>query len=208
MVNLNMTNEIASALLTQAKNHLADGDFESAAKAARGVIALDEDNSTAMDILTASEAAIGAGEQNDEAEPPRDPELTPELESLMNEVANTTTAQGYFTIEASVQSFVMNNSDNSLAVKLLTQVSSAREQYVKSKQSQSLWGDRRSSRASYYEGTGGGADKEAGCLNYGISFLLASFLGLLIQYIFRTEGWLGVGINAVIFVISIWWFFG
>ena len=42
----------------------------------------------------------------------------------------------------------------------------------------------------------------AGCLNYGVSFLLAGFLGIGIQYVLRKKGWTGVGVNAIVFVLA------
>jgi len=57
-----MTGEIASNLLSQAKDHLIAGDYDKAAKAAKGVIALDSGNSEASDILAASLAAGGGTE--------------------------------------------------------------------------------------------------------------------------------------------------
>jgi hypothetical protein len=44
VVQANMSSEISLNLLVQAKEQLYSGDFESAAKSARAVIALDESN--------------------------------------------------------------------------------------------------------------------------------------------------------------------
>lgn len=52
-----MSNEIASDLLSRAKEQLASGDFEKAANSARGVLALDAENVEATDILKAGTAA-------------------------------------------------------------------------------------------------------------------------------------------------------
>ncbi len=50
-------NAVGSDLLAQAKRYLTFGDFDAAAKSARAVLALDESNSEASDILKAATAA-------------------------------------------------------------------------------------------------------------------------------------------------------
>lgn len=50
-------NTVGSDLLAQAKRYLTSGDFDDAAKSARAVLALDESNSEASDILKAATAA-------------------------------------------------------------------------------------------------------------------------------------------------------
>jgi large subunit ribosomal protein L7/L12 len=57
-----MPSEIVSELLSKAKQQLIDGDFEAAARSAKGVLALDDTNSEAAEVLKAAEAALGKDE--------------------------------------------------------------------------------------------------------------------------------------------------
>lgn len=44
---------------------------------------------------------------------------------------------------------------------------------------------------------------EIGAGRYILSFLLAGFIGLLVAYLLRSQGWLAIWINAAIFVVLV-----
>lgn len=53
-----MPSEIVNDLLSKAKQQLIDGDFDAAARSAKGVLALDDTNSEAVEVVKAAEAAV------------------------------------------------------------------------------------------------------------------------------------------------------
>ena len=59
-----MPSEIVNDLLSKAKQQLIDGDFEAAERSAKGVLALDDTNSEAVEVLKAAEAALGKDESD------------------------------------------------------------------------------------------------------------------------------------------------
>ena len=206
-----MSNEIASNLLMNAKEHLASGEFEKAAKSARGVLALDAESVEAADILTAAEAALGSKEST-----PRETDAYEQeaksikrLRQVAIEVQKALDAKKMFDATKLVEDYLAEFPNIPDALKMLADVKRAHG--VVNSQREQQWRKNQVSQGASLPSTGSrgtGHEVDAGCLNYGLSFLLASFLGLFIQYVLRKQGWTAVGINAVIFVIMMLWLFG
>jgi len=116
-----MTNEITSSLLQQAKENLIAGEYDQAIKAAKGVIALDSDNSEASDILTASLAASGGGKSVEDAK------TSPELDALSRRLDLARTNRDLFLVDSDIKKFISSNQADPTAAELLTRVSEKRE---------------------------------------------------------------------------------
>ena len=113
-----MANQIALDLLKQAKQYLVEGKYAEAVKASTGVIALDEGNSEAKDILTAAEAASEVSNKEVDTsapvaepatiEPPRvrDSSTDSKVESLNLQIKIAKTAQDCSNVEARIQELV------------------------------------------------------------------------------------------------------
>lgn len=112
-----MSNDVASNLLLNAKQHLASGDFEKAANSARGVLALDSDNVEATEILTAAEAA-GAGS------PQKDHERDTKLQTVKLNVQMALSGRDFFKAEEVIQEFLNDYPDDKegLAIKIDAQL--------------------------------------------------------------------------------------
>ncbi len=205
-----MANQIALDLLKQAKQYLVEGKYAEAVKASTGVIALDEGNSEAKDILTAAEAALGSKESTPRETDAYEQEAksTKRLRQVAIEVQKALDAKKMFDATKLVEDYLAEFPNIPGALKMLADVKRAHG--VVNSQREQQWRKNQVSQGASLPSTGSrgtGHEVDAGCLNYGLSFLLASFLGLLIQYVLRKQGWTAVGINAVIFVIMTLWLF-
>lgn len=188
-----MAHSIAENLLDQAREHLAKSDFENAAKSARAVLALDSENSDASDILKASEAATGADSSNDES-------VTKyHLKLVAVKVQGAINAKNLDQAERLIHEYLKSYPDVPDANQILEDVLAAKRQKVAD--------DRQRYLAQISDGPVNrqyqhSPRDEAGCLNYGLSFVFGGILGLFIQYILRFQGWTAVKINAAIFIAA------
>jgi len=123
-----MPSEIASELLTQAKNQLISGDFENAAKSARGLLALDDQNEVAREILTAAEAVVG--QVSDRVTVVEQEELKAVAEKVQIALNNKKMLQA----EEMIREFVEEHPVNLNAQQILTQVQVARSEHTASMQ--------------------------------------------------------------------------
>lgn len=202
-----MSNEIVENLLAQAKQQLLSGEFENAAKSARGVLALDETNTEAADILKAASAAVGSGGAGQGEMGPYDEELKTKvnLRRLASDVQKALDAKKMFEATKLIETYLAEFPNMPDAVKMLADVKRAHgdlnsqreKQWQQNQINQSVRTPtaQRARASSVYD--------EVGCWNYGLSFLLGGILGLVIQYVTRRQGWLGVRINAGILFILI-----
>lgn len=202
-----MSNEISENLLEQAKQQLISGEFENAAKSSRGVLALDESNIEAADILKAATAALGSQGAEQGGMSPYDEELKTKvnLRRLAADVQKALDAKQMFEATKLIETYLAEFPNMPDAVKMLADVKKAHadlntQREKQWQQNQTRTGARiptaqRAGASSVYD--------EVGCLNWGLSFMLGGILGLVIQYVTRRQGWTGVKINAVIFVIAI-----
>ena len=186
-----MTNPIVDSLLDQAKRHLAKSDFENAAKSARAVLALDSENSDASDILKASEAATGADSSNDESVTKN------HLKLVAVKVQGAINAKNLDQAERLIQEYLKSYPDVPDANQILEDVVAAKRQKVADERHRYLTQINDGPVKRQYQNS---PRDEAGCLNYGLSFVFGGILGLVIQYILRFQGWTAVKINAAIFI--------
>ena len=136
-----MSNEIASDLLATAKKQLSDGDFDKAAKSAKGVLALDAKNTEAKDILKAAEAASGVGNAGasvtatdsavgvTEISQVRDSSTDNKVRSLGVQVKAARTAQDCSNVEARVQELLDKFPNDPELITMLESIREIRRNY-------------------------------------------------------------------------------
>jgi len=206
-----MPNEIFENLLAQAKQQLSAADFENAAKSAKGLLALDESSTEAADILKAASAAIESGGVSDGAMSPYDEEVKTKakLRQLALDVQVALNAKKMFDATKMVENYLIEFPNVWDAEKMLADVKRAHSALNTTRERVNRQQNRINQGTLPSVGRTGepasGAGDEAGCLNYGLSFLLFAVPGLIIQYIFRKQGWTGVVINLVLSLIFIIW---
>ena len=192
-----MTNPIADNLLDQARQHLAKSDFENAVKSARAVLALDSENSDASDILKASEAAIGADSSNDESV------TKTKLQLVAARVQAALNAKNLDQAERLIQEYLKEYPDVPDAIQIHRDVLAAKQQRAASDRDRKRYQAQLNDEQVRRQYQNRPDPDEAGCLNYGLSFMFAGILGLIIQYILRTQGWTAVKINAALLVMLV-----
>ena len=116
-------NSIADDLLIQAKRHLSSGDFEKAAKTARAVLALDESNSEASDILKAASAVTEPTTAEDEAQ------TKTELRGVASEVQAAIYSRNFPEAEGLIRAYLGKYPGVTDAAKILSDVQIAQRNY-------------------------------------------------------------------------------
>jgi hypothetical protein len=127
-VQVNMSSEITSSLLTQAKEQLGSGDFENAAKTARGLLALDDQNVEAKEILIASEGAVGNISTDDTVDTEKE---SAALIVVADKVQVALNNKKMPQAEKLIKDFVAEYPNNQNAQQILSQVQTAHSNHKK-----------------------------------------------------------------------------
>jgi len=123
-----MSSDIASSLLVQGKKQLGSGDFENAAKSARGLLALDDQNVEAKEILTAAEGALGNVSSDDAVDTEQEnADLNVVADKVQVALNNKKMAQA----EKLIKDFVAEYPNNQNAQQILSQVQTAHSNHKK-----------------------------------------------------------------------------
>ena len=112
-------NSIEDDLFAQAKQHLSSGEFEEAAKTARAVLALDQSNEEAANILKAASAVI---------EPPEEQTKT-ELRKVAAEVQISINSRDFSEAERLIRRYLGQYPSVADAAKILSDVQIAHRKY-------------------------------------------------------------------------------
>ena len=118
-----MPNEISENLLAQAKQQLASGDFEQAAKTATAVLALDESNSEASDILKAASAVTEPIAAEDETQ------TKTELRRVASEVQSAIYSRNFSEAERLIRAYLVKYPGVTDAAKILSDVQISQRNY-------------------------------------------------------------------------------
>lgn len=156
-----MPNEIFENLLAQAKQQLSTADFENAAKSAKGLLALDESNSEASDILKVATAALEPGEPDQFEMSPYEDELKTKvkLRQLASDVQKALNAKKMFDATKLVENYLTEFPDVPDAVKMLADVKRAHGGLNSQREKQYVQNQRQQGRSLPSDGYGGNSSK-------------------------------------------------